>query len=240
MWIALMVVVLLLAGGVWWLHQSLGSVLASSVREYGPRVLGVTVKLGKVAIHPASGMVTIRGLRLGNPKGFRTKEALAVAMISLKLDVASLAKPVIVVHEIWLKQPDITYEYASDGSNLEVIQRYVEAYIAGTAGGEKPVNQPGSEKKLIIGDLHIRGGCVKLSADMLKGRALSVALPDIHLTDLGKAVGGATPAEVARQVSTAITQSTRQAVAPFNIGGAVVDAARGMAAAAEAVKGLFK
>jgi hypothetical protein len=29
-------------------------------------------------------------------------------------------------------------------------------------------------------------------------------------------------------------------VAPFNIGGAVVDAARGMAAAAEAVKGLFK
>jgi len=66
--------------------------------------------------------------------------------------------------------------------------------------GEKPEKQ-GEGKKLLIRNLIVKEGKVNLSVAMLGAeKSLSAALPDIHMTDLGKEKGGASPAEIFEKV----------------------------------------
>ena len=63
----------------------------------------------------------------------------------------------------------------------------------------------------------MRDGKVGVSATFLQGKELSASLPTIHLKDIGKKEGGATPAEVADQLMTAITKSATSAVSALNL-----------------------
>lgn len=241
--VGMIVVVLVLgaAGAAWWLYRSLDSVVASAIRSYAPPIVGVSVQLDGVNIQPAEGLAALNGLVLGNPKGFQTPRAFAVGQIRMQLDVASLTKDLILVREIRIEQPEITYEHAVGGSNLEVIQRQVEAYIAANATAKDPAEKKGPAKKLIIDHLSIQGAKANVSADWLQGKAVSVPLADIHLVDMGKKTNGITPAEAARQVVNALTQNATKAVAPLKLGGSVVDGVKkGAASATDAVKGFFK
>lgn len=241
LWIVLAGVVLAAAGGAWWLYRSLDSVVASAIRTYVPPIVGVSVQLDAVRIKPADGTAAVRGLVLGNPKGFQTPRALSVDQVSMVLDVPSLTQDLILVREIRIDQPEVTYEYAAGGSNLEVIQRQVEAYIAAHSSPTDPTPQDGAGKKLIIDHFYITGAKAKVSADLLKGKVVTVALADVHLVDMGKKTQGITPAEAARQVAAALTQSASKAVAPLKLGGTVVDSVkRGATSATDAIKGFFQ
>ncbi len=239
-WAAALVLVVIIAGGSWWLYRSLDQVVASAIRTYGPDITGVSVKLASVNIAPVDGMAALRGLELGNPTGFKTSRALAVDSISMQLDVASVTKDVVRIKEIVIDQANVTYEYASGGSNLDVIQRHVEAYIAEKTGGASTKKDASTQKKIIIEHLYVTGTRAGVSADMLQGKTMTLVLPDIHLTDIGKKSGGVTPAEATRQVVSAISQSATKAVAPLNLGGAMESIKKGVSNATDTVKGWFK
>jgi hypothetical protein len=57
---------------------------------------------------------------------------------------------------------------------------------------------------LLIRELSITGGKVTLAMAALAGKTVSTDLPDIHLKDLGKRTGGASPAEVFNDVFVAL------------------------------------
>lgn len=231
--------VAVLAGGAWWLYNSLDSVVASAIRSYGPEITGVTVKLQGVKIQPAQGMASINGLQLGNPAGFKTPQALALGSISMELDVASLTKDVVMIKSIVLEQPLLTFEHQSGGSNLEVIQRHIERAIAEKTGASKADQASKKEKKFIIDRLSLRGAKAAVSADWMQGKSVDVSLPDLQLTDIGKKAGGATGAEVAKQVVGAMTQSIKAAPG-VKLDGVVDGVKKGAAGAVDAVKGFFK
>lgn len=241
-WTILVLLVLGGAGAAWWLYRSLDTVVASAIRGYVPPIVGVPLQLEGVTIRPTDGVASIRGLVLGNPKGFQTPRAFAVGQIHMQLDLASLTTDLVQVREIRIEQPEVTYEYASGGSNLEVIQRQVEAYIAAASSGKEPSGKAeGAGKKLLIERFTIQRAKAHVSADWLKGRAVTVPLADIHLVDMGKKTNGITPAEAARQVVNALTQNATKAVAPLKLGSSVVDGVKkGAASATDAVKGFFK
>jgi hypothetical protein len=239
MWTVFLVVVLVLAGGAWWLYSSMDSLVATAIRSYGPDITGVSVKVGGVKIRPTDGAATVRDLQLGNPAGFKTERALFVGAISMKLNVASLTKDLILVQEITIEEPEVTYEYASGGSNLDVIQRHVEAYIAAKTD-PKDAAKPESKKKIIIEHLYIKGARAKVSAEVLQGKTMTLPMADMHLTDIGKKANGVSPAEATQQVVSAITKNASKTVAPLKLGSAVDSAKKGVAAATDAIKGLFK
>ncbi|MDE2418137.1 MAG: hypothetical protein KGN32_10050 [Burkholderiales bacterium] len=241
LWAAVVVLVLIIGGGAWWLYRSLDQVVASAIRSYGPEITGVSVKLERFNIKPAEGMAALVGLELGNPKGFKTPRALAVGTISMQLDVASLTKDVVLIKEIVIEKPEVTYEYASGGSNLDVIQRNVEAYVASKTGkNESTPKDNATQKKVIIEQVVIRDARAAVSAEILQGKAMTLVLPDMRLTDIGKKAGGVTPAEATRQVVGAISQSATKAVAPLNLGGAMDSIKKGVSSATDTVKGWFK
>ena len=85
---------------------------------------------------------------------------------------------------------------------LETILNNVKksAKMTDTPAGEKPEKQ-GEGKKLLIRNLIVKDGKVNLSVAMLGAeKSVGAALPDIHMTDLGKEKGGASPAEIFEKV----------------------------------------
>jgi hypothetical protein len=84
-------------------------------------------------------------------------------------------------------------------------------------GGQGAAAKPAQSKdeggkKLIIENLYVRSGKVNVAATVMGGKSVGAVLPDIHLKDIGKSKGGASPAEVIDQLLGAITQNVQVAV----------------------------
>jgi hypothetical protein len=234
---AVLLLVLAASGGAWWVYQSRDELLASAIRTYGPQITGVPVKLKGVHVQPDEGLATLSGLELGNPPGFKTPHSLKLDQVQLRLDLASLRSDVVQIQEIRVSQPRVAYEYAATGSNLDVIQRHLEAYVAQHAGAPATSTKP---TRLIIERFSLVGASADVSAEALHGRAVRVALPSIHLRDIGKRAGGVTPAEAASQIVGALREETTRAVMPLHLGGVVDTVRKGAASVVDRVKGFFK
>ena len=233
-------VVLGIIGSLWWLSRSLDSQVASAIRAYGSEIAGAPVSLSDVRIVVADGAATLHGLVVGNPPGFRTAHALSLDEVSLKLDVGSLTTDVIRIKEMSIVKPDVTYEYTLGGSNLDVLQRNAERYVAGHGDGKSGPTQGSPGKKLVIEHVYIKSGTVNVSADMLNGKAVVVPLPDLQMRDIGKQSNGATVGEAMKNIFGTLTQSVTVSVGSLNPGNVADSLKKGAEAATEAIRGLFK
>ncbi|MCG8593197.1 MAG: hypothetical protein MI785_02315 [Kiloniellales bacterium] len=218
------VVVLILVVGIggYFLLTNLGSIVVAAVERYGSEVTRTQVSLADAKVDLTSGEGALSGLKVGNPSGFQTDSAFSLGEISVKLDTGSVTEKTIVVKEIAVSQPEVTYEVGATGSNIDAIRQNVEAFSAAQGGGAGGADQPAGEggdgaRKLVIDDLYIRGGTVKVSATFLEGETLSAVLPDIHLTDIGKDAGGATPQQVVERIVAALGDETGKVIAGMNL-----------------------
>ena len=227
-----------------YVYSSLDSLIKAAVEKVGSKITQVEVQLDEVEVSITSGQGTLRGLTVGNPKGFETANAFRLGEISLKIDVGTVTKDTVVIKEILISAPQVIYELGTGGSNIDVIRRNVAAFMAaqrtGSEGESKPKNGDEEGRKLIIEDLYVRDGKVRVSASMLKGKTLSASIPNIHLTDIGKKKGGATPGEVVDKVIGAIGQGTQKAVATLNLGKVADVAKEGVAKAKSEVEKVGK
>jgi uncharacterized protein involved in outer membrane biogenesis len=228
---------LAISGGLWWVYHSLDAQVASAIRRYGSEMTGVPVGLSSAHIAIADGRAILRGLTVGNPDGFKTKYALSLGEISMTLDIGSLTTDVIRIKELTLIKPEVTYEYASSGSNLEVLQRNIERSIAQQRSDAKNTQ---SDKKLVIEHLYIKSGTASVSAEMLNGDVLSVPIADLHLQNIGKKSDGTTAGEAMRQIFGPLVQQVGTAVASLGVKAAGKTIQKGVEAATQTIKGLFK
>lgn len=204
-----LVAVLVVAGvAFYFLYANLGGIVKAAIEKYGTEATQAKVTVDSVTLSATDGAGSISGLSVGNPTGFATPTAVTVGAVSVKIDTGSITKTPIVIKEVVIAAPKVTYERGNTGGNLEKIQENVTKY-AGVGGGGKPAASSGGkqEPKVIIENLYVRDGQISISHTALQGRTLSSGLPTIHLRDIGKDKGGATPAEVAEKVLGAITQS---------------------------------
>lgn len=216
-----LVAVLAIAGGAWWLNSSLDSKAASAIRTYGPEIAGVSVKLSSLRIVPAEGSAILRGLNIGNPKGFRTDRALSLGEISIVLDAGSLTSNVILIKKITITGAEISYEYGAGGSNLDAVQRNIDRYVSDRLGTNEPAAPTkGPTKKLIIDSLFVVGGKITVSAPALQGKTMAVELPAVNLHGIGRKYGGASTGEVVQQVMGGLTYNATRAVSGLNLGNA--------------------
>ena len=197
--------------------SSLDGLIQEAVQNYGSEMTKAKVTLAAVEIDLTSGKGSLRGLSIGNPAGFNTPGAFDLGAISVTIDTSTIAEDTVVIKEIVIDGPVITYELGANGSNIDAIQSNVEAYMARFGGGGAPSEKSGEGPKLIIDDLYIRGGMVNISATFLDGKALGAELPDIHLEDIGREDEGASPAAIAEQIIAAITAGTTGAVSSLGL-----------------------
>ncbi|MBM3581825.1 MAG: hypothetical protein FJX37_07665 [Alphaproteobacteria bacterium] len=231
------------------LLSNIGSLIKAAVETYGREALQAKVTLAEADVSVKNGQGRLAGLVVGNPQGFATPAALRLGEVKVTLDTARTTKDVIVLKEVLIAAPQVTYEMASGGSNFDALQKNAQSYAQKMgAGGAKKDEKKGEGPKLIIDNLYVRDGKVGVSHALLKGKQLDAPLPNIHLKDIGKEKKGATPEEVGERLMASISQGARNAAGTLNIdkligeaSGLAKGAAEGAAkAAGEAAQGATK
>ena len=231
---------LAIAGSLWWVYNSLDAQIASAIRRYGPEITGVPVSLSGAHVDLVDGRASLHGLVVGNPDGFKTKHALSLGEITMTLDIGSLTTDVIRIKALTLIKPEVMYEYASAGSNLDALQRNIERSLTQQRGNKKKTQDSESGKKLVIEHLYIKNGTAGVSAEILNGDVLSVPIPDLHLQDIGKKSNGTTAGEAVRQILGPLVQQVGTAVASRGVKAAGKNIQKGVEAATQTIKDLFK
>ena len=222
----------LVAIAVFFVYSSLDTIITRAVEKYGSEITQTKVTLKETEISATDGKGALRGFRMTNPSGFKTDSSVEFDEISMALDIKTITEDTIVIKDITISGPRITYEHSSGGSNIDVIKKNIDSYL-GTGSSEKKSSE-GSGKKLIVEKLSILNGKANVSAAILQGKTMSVDLPNIVLKDIGKSKGGATPGEVASKVMAALQKNINGSVKHLNLDqakemvGAVVSGAKDM------------
>jgi hypothetical protein len=238
-------VVAVVIGAAVFLFSSLDGIVKTIIEDVGTKVAGVKVSVGGVKISLSDGKATISGLSVANPPGFSSDPAFRLGEINVALDTGSLSKNPIVVKDVQVGAPAVSYEIASGGSNLDVIQKNIKAFTAKQGGGKdaaKDEPAKGEAKKVVIDRLAITGGQVKLAAGGIPGANTTAKLGDIVLTGIGKESGGASAAQVAQKLLDSLVAGAIKSASSFgNLLGNVGDKAKALvpADAGNAVKGLL-
>ena len=201
------VLVVLAALGALLAWNSLDLVVRYALERWGPDVTGVKIEVAEVRISPGDGSGRIAGIEVGNPPGFSTPRAARFGEVRLALEPSTITSQVVHVRELALVAPQVTYERGDRGTNLDAIQRNIEAYVKkaeGADGGK--ATAPKSGRKFVIDRLTIRNARVVMTNKGLGGQGLAFDLPDVDLRDVGKRQGGMTASQVAQLVTATLQQ----------------------------------
>ncbi|MDE2027770.1 MAG: hypothetical protein KGK03_04690 [Candidatus Omnitrophica bacterium] len=192
----------------------LGPIVKLGIESIGPKITKVPVTVAAVDMSLLTGSAEIKNLVVGNPQGYKTPRAISVGTASVSVDPFSVLSKKIIVHSVKVESPEITFEGGLGGNNLNKIVSNAAAVSQNPSASAKASTGPGNKPapNIEVDDFLITGAKVHVSIKGLGGREMTLSLPDIHLTDLGKQGNGLDPAELTRTVLEAITTSTVQAV----------------------------
>lgn len=186
----------------------MNKIITKTIEKVGSDVTGVDVSVGSVSLSLLSGTGAISNLTIGNPDGFKGEYAFKADKIEVVVDVNSILTDLIKISKIEVQAPEINYELAEHGTNFAAI----------LANSEKKSDNDESEnkqssRKLTIDDLFINNAKVTLAADFAgKHAGESVALPDIHISGIGKESNGSNSANVIMQILGSINENIIKSV----------------------------
>lgn len=176
---------------------SLGSLVKKGVETVGPRLTQVEIRLDGARLSPWSGSGRLTGLFVGNPPGYKTPSAIQAGEIALGVEVPSLWSDKVVIRELHLVAPEITFEGGLGGNNLSTIMANVEA---ASGGGATPADEPASQRRFEVQDFLIKDAKIHVSLTGMGGKTLTVAVPEIHLTGIGAEGDGVLAADLTKRV----------------------------------------
>lgn len=203
--------------------------IKSAVLKQISAMTGTKVTFESFSFAPIAGSVEIRNFVVGNPEGYHTEHALRFDALAVDLDVGSLFSDTIVIETILVDGLQVTFETGFTENNLLQIKKNIDAYskTEKKAVEEKtPEKAPeGTKKKFIIKKLDVVNCEATVAAKMIKNKAATLKMPDIHLTGIGEKSGGATAAEVADIIINGVIDSTDDVVDGTN---SVIKAGKGV------------
>ena len=232
------VIVVVVVAGVLVVGTHLGDIIKAGLETVGPRVTQTPLTVNAVNVSLLGGSAAVKGLVLGNPEGYKTSQAISIGNAAVSLSPGSVMSDKVVIRSIAIRDAEISFEGNPLGANnLKKIMDNVNGMTAsaGPADTNAPATPPASEKKagkkLQVDDFLISGAKVHANLTGLVSKDLTLPLPDIHFTDLGKGNDGITGADLTQKVLGQITADTVKALsnAVTELGKNAVDAAKNAA-----------
>ena len=162
------------------------------VHKVGTQVVGTEVTLDGFKLHPIDGELEITGLKVANPQGYKEPNLLSLGGVFVKVNVKSLYTDNIVVENIRVTAPEITYEMPNyTTSNIQQIQENVARNTASNKN-KKPVKEETAEtktapaKNVVIRNVLVEDGKLSALTPLQKnGEALVLDLPAVEITGIG-------------------------------------------------------
>ena len=201
------VLLLVVVGLGVYLVMNSGSLIKTAVETYGPKYLGVDVRLGSADISLTEGTGELRGLVIGNPDGFDGPHAFSLGAIKLGLDPLGQSETLIRLRTIEIDAADLAMIARGTDTNLQALMDNLSS-----DGAAAPAEEPaGSEPKIIIENFTFTNARTSLSSDVLGNKAVDI--PDIRLTGIGEKSQGVTIREALQQLLEPIVRASTEALA---------------------------
>lgn len=204
-----------------------GSIVKSSVVEYGPEYTGTSVALDDVSFSPLGGTAGLSGLVIGSPEGFEADKTFSLTDVSVKLEPSTLLSDTVHINEIRITDPEITVELKGGKLNVSALADNLSQYASDDTE-ETTTN-------VIIDDLYITGAKVNIIGVPLTSGDEALILPDIHLQNMGNTSGqeeGTTFAEATGETMEAVSAAVTTVLANNKVQG-IVDKGKSL------LKGIF-
>lgn len=215
LWRAAVVLLVLIIATVVVAGLFLDDIIKKGINTLGPQIAKVPVSVETVNLSLLTGSATVKDLVVGNPEGYKSPDAINVGKVSVGVDTLSALSDKIHVRSIRVDSPEITFEGGLRENNLSKILDNISGTSKTQASPTSSANQTTATKpakKFEVDDLVITGAKVHASLTALGGKEMTLSLPEIHLTDLGKGTAGITAADLSRRVLDAILSATTQSV----------------------------
>lgn len=220
---------------------SINSLVKTGIEEYGSELAGAKIEVGSVDFSFTTAEVSVSGLKIWNPEGFSSAEALALDNISVRLDRNSLTTDTIVINEIEIDAPLIRYEVGAAGNNIDAITKNIKKNSGKKEGEENASSEP--SKKVVIDALNINNGKLVLAAG---SEGANLSIPDIKMKDLGRNSQSANTGEIVAVVMGKIMASVARldinslkSLTEGVLGGAAGEAEGVVKDATETLKGIL-
>ena len=192
--LALLILIVAALVATWFYLEPL---VKTTTHKFGSQIVGTDVNLGGFKLNPLKGTVVLSNLTVGNPTGYSAPNLLGLGKISVKVDPKSLLSDTIVVEDISISEPTITYEMPDfSTSNVMQIQENVAKNTATEEVKEEKAEEPSEEateseetkpaKNVIIRKVLIEGGALSAITPLQKHEtALNLTMPAIEIAEIG-------------------------------------------------------
>jgi uncharacterized protein involved in outer membrane biogenesis len=191
-----LIIVLPIFGATVYVLLSDASLIKAVLESMATDLAGAQVHFGRLDISLKDARLTAEEVIIFNPAGFKGESAIRLAQASVAIAPSSIAEGPLVIHEIALAGPDVTYEVAADGhSNLEFLGQHALDQIN--------ADRRDTPRKIFIDRLDITGGRIAGAAP-LPGTLAGGRLNDVHLIGIGDDSNGETMLQVAHTVFAAL------------------------------------
>ncbi|WP_405242187.1 DUF748 domain-containing protein [Lentisalinibacter salinarum] len=205
--IAVAAIVVVIAAGLVYIYTQLDTIVADLIEEQGSAATETPVRVSGVSINLGEARAEIAGLTVGNPEGYGG-DAMSLGRFLIRIDPATVTEDTIVLKEVTVSGATVNLIQRATGSNLRDLMKNLES----AGGEEQQAADDGPGRKLIIERFVLEDASASVSLPDLDERR-SVDIPRIQLTDIGRASGGATGTEVARQVLEPVIERVLQSAA---------------------------
>ncbi|HEX3729067.1 MAG TPA: hypothetical protein VHV47_04645 [Opitutaceae bacterium] len=180
----------------------MGSIVRREVDRRGPQLTQTPVSLSLAEISPFDGTGTLTDLTVGNPKGWSAPDAFKLKKIHVNLEPCSLLSHEIVINEIMIEEPELTYETKFVASNIGDLIKNIKKTTDRSA--KAPADQSAPGKTFIIRKLRLEKGHLKFGVGPT---AVTLEMPAVEFDNLGSAGKGITADQLSIYVMRIITTS---------------------------------
>lgn len=186
------VALLVLIGGVF-VYLNFADIARRTTEKIASNALGVKVKISSMDISLKEKHVTVHGLKIGNPPGYKKSYAMTSDKIHIGLNTAS--KELIDFNDINAEGTVVNLEVTPKGTNLTDLKKLAQAKPQKDSVGSKQI-------RVIVQNMVIGASTLNPSVTLLNRDIGSINIPPVKLSGIGKRQNGVLAREAITQIIT--------------------------------------
>ena len=187
---------------------ALGPILTPILSEVISPILGAHLTIDEVDVSALLNGITVKGITMGSPEGFKAKSAFELKHFNASIDLASLLTREIIINEVVIDGVNVTYEHnmkTFSKSNFTRINRNVQFFVGAVDENGNPLiteddpevdeevleneseelaNKPASIDKITIKKFRFINGKIRVSNTLYAGLTIPSPMMDIEMDDV--------------------------------------------------------
>ncbi|MEP1152756.1 MAG: hypothetical protein ABJH08_13595 [Balneola sp.] len=182
------IIAAILIGAILIVGMSIDGIVKSNIEESGSALLKTEVEVDDIDISLFGGVAEMDGFIVHNPEGFSDEAAISLKGIEIELDLQSLFSETVIVNRIHVQNPEIFFEQKQAKVNLRELSKNIDLD-----------SEDESEKALIIKQIVLEEGKVRVLSELEKEREINASIDRIELTNIGEA-GSSTTQQALKEI----------------------------------------